>query len=92
MRNCLDKAASVEIKYSIKEECSGLTVLTAPEVTKAALEAGTTIEVVLPESILDNPVLWHFDNPHLYTACVQVTPAVKSCTRSRLLSECAGSR
>ena len=35
------------------------TVLTAPEVTKAALEAGTTIEVVLPESILDNPVLWH---------------------------------
>ena len=73
LRNCLDTTENVEIEFVIKEDSTGATVLAAPELTKAALEAGTTVEVVLPESILDNPVLWHFDNPHLYTACVRVS-------------------
>lgn len=72
LRNCHDTAKNIEIKYSIKDESSGITVRAAPEETKAVIEGGGTAWINMPESILDSPVLWHFDNPHLYVACVEI--------------------
>jgi beta-glucuronidase len=64
--NASAKNATVAIGCRVVEEATGLVVLDDPAAAEVRVAAGTSIEVQLPEAVLDRPKLWHFDQPNLY--------------------------
>ena len=57
--------AKPEVRYRVREEKSGLPVLSSnPQ--SIALKPGASAEIQCEEQQLQHPLLWHFDHPHLY--------------------------
>ncbi|MBX6360586.1 MAG: hypothetical protein IRZ03_10965 [Acidobacterium ailaaui] len=63
--NKTNKVASLVVNYSVREEKSSKLVLRS-QGQHVALNPGEIKEINLKEEILNNPLLWHFDHPHLY--------------------------
>lgn len=59
------RAVSLEVSYRVREEKSAV-VAASVEGRQVKLKAGETREVELPASVVNDPLLWHFDHPHLY--------------------------
>ncbi len=60
-----DHAVSLEVSYRIREEISAKPVLNIPA-QQFKLKPGESKEVSLQEAVVNDPLLWHFDHPHLY--------------------------
>ena len=66
VRNAGGGPVRLGLGYRVLSEDDGLSEKDEPEALVAEIPAGTTREVALPEIILQDPRLWHFDHPHLY--------------------------
>ena len=66
IRNSTDEPADLDLGYRIVDEKSGLVVREDPSAFAVEIPAGTTREATLPEIILNDPRLWHFDRPNMY--------------------------
>ncbi|WP_344977751.1 glycoside hydrolase family 2 protein [Compostibacter hankyongensis] len=67
VKNASGKSVRLEAAYTIAEEETGRVVLQSPR-RPSQLGAGESREISFPEKTLQQPNLWHFDHPHLYTA------------------------
>ncbi len=63
--NAAKASADFNIECRIVDESSGLTVLRLPAM-EASLETGAARDFTVPQAVLENPRLWHFDHPGLY--------------------------
>jgi beta-galactosidase/beta-glucuronidase len=72
LRNCLAEKKTVEIVFTVKDQGTGKTVIAGHSAMKKEIEANSVMEISLPEVVMENPELWHFDNPHLYRTCVEL--------------------
>jgi len=66
IRNSTSRPAKLDLGYKIIDEKSGLVVREDAAALAEEIPAETTREAALPEIILDDPRLWHFDRPNLY--------------------------
>jgi len=73
VRNTTTQAAGFELGFRIVDEATGLAALGKATAIEVSIPAETSREVSLPEAVLDNPKLWHFDHPHLYTLEVRLS-------------------
>lgn len=65
------KPVDVQITCLVKEEESGHVSAEIP-MKKIRLQAGETKEINLTKIVINNPLLWHFDHPDLYTLELQL--------------------
>jgi beta-glucuronidase len=72
VRNASDRDVRLTIGCRVVKEATSLEVLDNPEALDLPVAAGTSLEIQLPETILDSPKLWHFDHPHLYVLEVRI--------------------
>jgi beta-glucuronidase len=64
--NAGTRPAHVRIGVRVVDETTGLNVEDIRDDLAAEIPDGVTREVALPEIVLRDPRLWHFDHPHLY--------------------------
>lgn len=74
--NNSDQNARATISYEVFEENTGRRVLTCRLPETVSLKAGQCSVISLPGTILSQPRLWHFDQPHLYRMAARL-----ECTR-----------
>ena len=73
LRNAAAAARQLEISYEVSEEETGRVALRVERAASTTLEAGASAEISLPSGVLNNPRLWHFDQPHLYRLTVTIS-------------------
>jgi len=73
VRNATEDAAGIEFGFRVTDEATGLAVLENIPAAAAEIPAETAREISLPEAVLDRPMLWHFDQPHLYVLEVWIS-------------------
>jgi len=71
--NATEDAAGIEFGFRVTDEATGLAVLENIPAAAAEIPAETAREISLPEAVLDRPMLWHFDQPHLYVLEVWIS-------------------
>lgn len=59
------RPVSIDLIYRIREEKSA-TLVSSMSAQHITLKAGEEKTVSLPEANIQDPLLWHFDHPHLY--------------------------
>jgi beta-glucuronidase len=72
IRNNSHNSKQVNIGYDVVEDHTGLSVLRHKRAAAVSLKPGTGEEVLLPDAVLPNPRLWHFDHPHLYRLVAEI--------------------
>ena len=72
IRNAGGLPAGVSIGWEAAEEASGRVVLRQPNAASVAVRPGATETVSLPEAVLAEPRLWHFDHPNLYRLSARI--------------------
>lgn len=70
VRNTAQQPWSGAIGYRVTDGASGNTVLMLAEA--AQLAPGETRTIALPTALLQQPRLWHFDHPNLYTLTAEL--------------------
>jgi hypothetical protein len=66
IRNSTNRPAKLDLGYSVIDEKSGLVAREDASALATEIPAETTHEAALPEIILRDARLWHFDHPDLY--------------------------
>lgn len=66
-----NSSASLDVSYRIREERSARPVLEHPP-QQFKLKAGETKTVSFKEATINDPLLWHFDHPHLYVLELEI--------------------
>ncbi|HSB17085.1 MAG TPA: glycoside hydrolase family 2 TIM barrel-domain containing protein [Bryobacteraceae bacterium] len=77
IRNAGGLPAGVSIGWEAAEEASGRVVLRQPNAASVAVRPGATETISLPEAVLAEPRLWHFDQPNLYRLSARIEAAGK---------------
>lgn len=67
---------AIEVSYRIREERSAKPVLNTA-LQQLELNAGETKTIHLSESMINDPLLWHFDHPDLYILELEIWKAGK---------------
>lgn len=65
LSNKSDSAVSLDVSYAISAERSAHPIAAHPP-QHFKLKAGETKTLSFKETVINNPLLWHFDHPHLY--------------------------
>lgn len=69
--NKSDRQVTAELRYHIRVEGSAVPVVnSSPQ--HFSLKSKETKEVVLNDGMINDPLLWHFDHPHLYIAEIEL--------------------
>lgn len=82
LKNDLSSVMHLELSYTVEEEETGKVALKQPR-TRVSLAAGEKKEIRFPVNSMAAPRLWHFDHPHLYSACVDLYEGGRSVHRCR---------
>lgn len=72
LRNTGTVSCTLHLTIRVMEENSGRTVLSSTMPASVRLAAGGKTLAQFPALTLDNPLLWHFDHPSLYTLIVDM--------------------
>jgi beta-glucuronidase len=67
VRNTSQQAWNGPIGYRVTGDASGNPVLAVPDAAAAQVAAGETKTIALPAATFQEPRLWHFDHPDLYS-------------------------
>ncbi|MFY9726178.1 MAG: glycoside hydrolase family 2 TIM barrel-domain containing protein [Bryobacteraceae bacterium] len=72
VRNTSQETWNGRVGCRVIDEASGNPVLALADAAVAHLAAGETKAIALPEAIIREPRLWHFDHPDLYSLNVEL--------------------
>ncbi|MBZ5562798.1 MAG: hypothetical protein LAP13_10290, partial [Acidobacteriia bacterium] len=82
IRNSTTNAANLAVSYRVIESETGRVVSVKRHAATAKVEPRASHEVVLPPIEWADPLLWHFDHPHLYRLEAEISDGDRAIHRA----------